>query len=284
MSGPDSPITPLDIKVIYDASLRGRSPARRAIRPAQASRARRGVLLGGASVLVAILLYYLTWWQVDREIYLRLLMHTPVEGVRTEDLSQMFGIPPESPPRVEPVRVGSAAARSPRTVQVMLGVTSYGWLTLSTLSACCVALFGAASIARGIDADLRRIGMILGGGVLLGLAYGVAIVWADYGWRYEPRHLRLAMSAPVALAASLGMAYSSRLSFFARIGGIALVVAAIGSVVALWLGNRCGAVEADHVSVLRLIAVFIAHSAWGWVILLLGARSATSPANPWASR
>ncbi len=161
---------------------------------------------------------------------------------------------------------------SASTVQVVLPASAYGWLTLATLSACAVALSGAAAVARGTEFDLRRVGFILGGGVLLALAWGVATTWADYGREYKPHHLRFAMSAPVAISACLGLILSSRARLFSRVAGISLIFAAIGSVVALWLGHRCEAVDAAQVTISFLTLVFTAHSAWGWILLFLGPR------------
>lgn len=268
----------LDIKVIYDASSGGRPTARRTVRPARVRSGSTGAVLGCASIAVATILYYATWWQIDTQIYMKLMLHTPVAGVSTADVSRLFGLPPEPVVIEEPVRSDAAVSTATKgptaatTVQTILATTSYGWLTLATLSACAVALSGAAAVTRGADADLRRVGFILGGGVVLSLAWGVATIWADHGWTYKPHHLRYAMSAPVALSACLGLVASTRARLFARVAGISLILAAIGSVVALWLGHRCEAIDAAQVNVSFLTLVFVAHSAWGWMLLFLGPR------------
>jgi len=271
----DLPMTTpqLDIKVIYDAASGGRPTPRRVTRHLRVRSGSAGVVLGCASLAVASLLYYATWWQVDRQIYMKLMLHMPVEGVSAADVSRLLGLPPEPSAQADAVRVGAAGSTATaKSVQTILGTTGYGWLTLATLSACAVALSGAAAVARGTEFELQRVGFILGGGAFLALAWGVATTWADYGMEYKPHHLRYAMSAPVAIAACLGLILSLRARLFARVAGISLILAAIGSVVALWLGHRCEAVDAAQVTVSFLSLIFTAHSAWGWILLFLGAR------------
>lgn len=263
----------LDVKVIYDASSGRRSAPTRSVRPVRAKGGTLAIFLGCASVVVSGLLYYGTWWKVDQQIYLKLMMHMPVPGLDVSEVSRMFGLNADEVARSSPtLSERPEAGVSTRTVQVMLGFACYGWLVVATLSACGVAMAGAAAIARACDFDSRRIGIILCGGVFLGLAWGIASTWADFGWDYKPNHLRFGMLAPVAFAASLGLVFSSGARMLSRVAGITLIAAAAGSVAALWLGHRCDAVDAAYVSLPVLALVFAGHSFWGWVLWVLGGR------------
>src|SRR3990172_2018373 len=80
---------PLEVKVIFDASSRGRRrPTRRVSHSPRVSRSSPWIVLGLLNFLAAGGLYYATWWRVDPFIYMTLMLKTPVDM----DLNMAAGI------------------------------------------------------------------------------------------------------------------------------------------------------------------------------------------------
>jgi hypothetical protein len=133
--------------------------------------------------------------------------------------------------------------------------------------------------------------LILAPGLAIGLAFTVYRLWPQsdvksgqdnkllehvvqslYGMKYSPAQLRMWMGGLVLLALSIGMAVSGRVRGLTRLAAVTVILAAVGSAVGMWLWSQCGALEAGQASVMVLALVFVAHSAWGWVLWPLSRR------------
>src|SRR3972149_10484193 len=95
--------TPLEIKVVFDASSHSRrgGTAQRARARSRHEGSYAWTVVAVLNLLVALAMYYGIWWRVDPEIYLILMMKTPVEM----DLDMAAGIfvPSSRPSRTAPV-------------------------------------------------------------------------------------------------------------------------------------------------------------------------------------
>lgn len=263
-------MTPLEIKVVYPLSARGRSvsrPVRAAVRPVSASGALR---LGLLNILVAGLLYYAAWWQADPFIFRTLMMKTPLPmpGFDLSHMSSMFKSQPaelNEPPVVEATITtiynigGIAAAKT-------MGSVAYTWLTLSTGAALALALAGGASLGSRLDPSWRRKWTILVGGgalVILWLVYDTA---TSYGWKYPVNYSRWGAGAIVAFAVLVGLVISARSRALSRLAAVALLLSAIGSGVGIYLWGQCGALEGTYSSIPFIVGVFVVHSLYGWLL------------------
>lgn len=288
--------TPLEVKVIFDASSRGRRrPTHRVRSSPRVSRSSPWIILGVFNLLAAGGLCYVTWWRVDPFLYMTLMLKTPVEtGLNAAAAGRLFGLPPSNTndsgtPTGGPTEPGDETSASERpsepmsspprwqgrVAQVVIGVSSYGWLTLSEVACCALGLAGGTAVGRVAGAVTRRIGMILSAVVILGLGSAVYVARARYGWQYPPGHLRLGMAAMVFLCAALGVGLGRGVVGWTRFASLAVILSAVGSVVALYLGAQGGAVEPVRSSPAFLALVFIVHSFWGWVLAALWRRFTT---------
>ncbi len=262
--------TPLDIKVVFDATSRRRSGGVRPSLPHsrhQGSRAWAVVAL--MNIVVASAMYYAIWWKADPEIYLRLTLKTPV----AMDLDMAAGIfvrqPKSTTPRVapSPVVAETSSEFSPATAQWLIPTTAYSWLTLATVATCVLALGAGAAAVRAGGPHWRTFGWIASLMLIVALAAGAFIVWREYGIAYKPRHLRLGMGGLVLLASALGLVVGRGARRACRFGAFLVVLAAAGTAVGLYLGNKTGAIEAQYATAGVLATAFAAHSAYGWLLL-----------------
>lgn len=178
-----------------------------------------------------------------------------------------------------------------KTAQVMIPAAAYGWLTLATAGACMLALAGGAGVGAAGGKKLRRVGWILAPGLAIGLAFTVYRLWPQsdvksgqetkllehlvqslYGMKYSPVQLRMWMGALAFLSLSIGMAIGRRVRVLTRLAAVTIILAAVGSAMGVWLWSQCGALEAGQASVMVMVLVFVAHSAWGWVLWPLSRR------------
>lgn len=266
--------TPLEVKVIFDASSRGRRrPTRRIGYPQRVSRSSPWLVLGLLNFLAAGGLYYATWWRVDPFIYLTLMLKTPVDM----DLNMAAGIfvprpteprEPVPPPVVEqPSPPTVAPSYTGRTAQMMIGGAAYGWLTLATLAACALAASAGAAIGRIGGSRGRRVGTLLALTLALVLAVAALVVWNQYGKQYLPSHLRIGMGGLGALSALIGLAVGRAARGLARLAATTLILSAVGTVAGLYLGSRCGAIPPAQATPLYLALAFLIHSGYGWIQL-----------------
>lgn len=296
----------LEIKVIYDANASGRSrpaPTRRAPRTgASAISTRTAVaVIGAVNLLVALVGYYGAWWRVDRDLlYMAMMMHTPVPGMKTSDVEALFAVmsggpqsprrkpqaketppdeppAPESPELVNPPVVSTpiAAAITGRTAQVVIVGGGYAWLALATIAIALLGLACGSCISSIGPPGLRRIAAISGIGLAVGTALYVVYVVRDSGAEYRPTQLRTFMGLLLAISVPLGWLRPSWKARACRLGGIGLIACALASSVGLMLWRQAGAITSEQAGVMTLVTVFAAISAWGWVLLALRRRLAS---------
>jgi hypothetical protein len=270
---------PLDVKVVYSAAKRRRASGKP--RPAGApSRSSRLILLAVLNLVVAGALYYGIWWRVDKFIYLRLMMHTPLLGVDI-DATSGFLVPnpagaPESPPAAtDEVGPLPTSGFAPETTQVVMVATSYGWLTLATFATCVLA-FSAGTLFgwRGGQA-WRRAGLVLAGIALLVLIGAAFASWSKYGAEYPPAHLRAGMGGLGLIITLIGVAVGRGRRGWLRGAAGATILAGVGTALAVYLGTLCDAIKPDELPVSLipfLFVVFAVHSLWGWILLPIASR------------
>lgn len=266
---------PLDIKIVYSASGRGVRPIR--ARAGSAPGAGRHGLLGWLCLIVALALGFTTWWPVDKYIYMKFVWKTP--AVDVANAAAMFGISPADVRQAaaEDFLAPVADAAAPphftgQRAQRIIAASAYGWLTLSTVSFCLLALAAGAAWSVAGAPHGRRIGLILLIALLLGMAAAVYWSLSRHGRQFPPDHLRLGMLGLLLWCVTLGLAIGRGVRGLTRVSAVALILAGAGSVAALYLGFLCGAIPPEGATPLFLLLVFLVHSVFGWILLPLAPR------------
>ena len=265
---------PLEVKVIFDASSRGRrKPTRRVSRPPRMSRSSPWIVLALLNFLAAGGLYYATWWRVDPFIYLTFMLKTPVDM----DLDQASGIfmprnnelrePIPRPATQRPPAPAALPQWTGDTVRKVMGAAAYGWLTLATAAACALSLSAGASLSRIGGSRWRRAGLVVAATLTLAIAVAAFVVWTQYGRTYLPSHLRFGMGGLVLWTAAVGLAFGRAARGLSRLAAITLILSAVGTVIGLYLGSRCGAIPPEQSTPLYLALAFLIHSLYGWIQL-----------------
>ena len=288
---------PLDIKVIYSATKRHRRGwwASRAAVPIQDTGV---VVLGILNVIVAGGLYYATCWRADPELRFRVLMHTPLPGVDLQEATlpgavsptgeaaepvwiiseiarQQGQLPPDlSPGLPKAARDPKANARTQAAQAITFVGTVVGWEALAIIAACSLALAGGALVGRAGTAGLRLAGIVVGSVGLVAVGWAAYHLWVQYG-RLVPDQLRTDIGGLVLLAALAGLLIGRRIRGLTYLAGIMLILSAAGSVVGLYIGAQYEAVKPEDLPLpffAFAVLVFVIHSFWGWVLLLLASR------------
>jgi hypothetical protein len=266
-----APTTPLEIKVVYDSSKRRRRASYRRVGPSHGQRMWPLLLLGVFNVVVSGALYYGTWWQADPFIYLTFMMKTPT-GIPPDAVSKMFGISVDTQPAQRQAEPADPPTEGPswagRKAQVAIPLTGYSWLTISTTAVFALSLAGGAALGRGRARMWRRLAMLLGIAVVLGLAFAFFKV----GRQYTPTHLRIGMGCLTFLALMIGLSMGRGVRGLTRLAGILLILSAIGTAVGLYVGGQCGATEPAWATPAFLALALAVHSLWGWVLLVVAGR------------
>ncbi|MCH7597399.1 MAG: hypothetical protein IID35_12685, partial [Planctomycetes bacterium] len=271
----------VEVNVVFDGSKR--RPGGRVRRTRSPASRRLGFLaltIGVLNLLIASGLYYGTWWKADPYIFMTFMMRTPT-GLQWSSIPlQMAAQPPRGgipahalgvlpatntpidglfPVRsAEPDRAGSEVAKpadgshadssdawSTATMQVVIGVAGYGWLTVATVAACFLGLAGGALLGATCLADARRAMRLLFWSVVLANAIGLAYVLSQYGTFYKPTHLRVGMGGLVLLCMAIGTRLERRSQGLTNLAAIALILSAAGSALGLYLWGRCDAIEPE---------------------------------------
>jgi hypothetical protein len=268
---------PFEIKVVYDASRRrGRGAVVRSAAQRGAIRI-DGVILVGAALhlLVAAAMYWVTWWKVDRDIlYMTMLKATPFE-ISPDFATNPIPFVPRSRTRAEPppepqIPVQETATiTGPRwggkTAQWLIGATAYGWLTLATVASCAVAMAAGAWFGVVGGHWVRVFGFIGLVALVCGVGYFAYQIWAEY--KMMSRQLRVGMGWVILLMALLGLALAARARGITKLAGVSVVIAAAGTATGIWLWVQTGALEAQYASWVWLCGAFLAHAAWGFILL-----------------
>lgn len=255
----------IEVKVVFDSALRGRRGTVRVTPHTRAEGARSWHALGIVHLLVAAALYYGIWWRVDPFLYMTLMMKTPVE-MDLGAAAGMFGVPGASDAtRAEK----SAASAAVRKTQTTLGSAVVGWLAVSTASACALALAAGAGWARFRGGGFARFALMLA--IFMGIVLWLAafLEWRAYGPAYPPKHLRLWMGGLVVLCGFVGLLMGRFARGLSKFAAFALILAGVGTVIAIHLGARNEAIEPPYATGTALAAAFAIHSAYGWLTLPL---------------
>jgi hypothetical protein len=259
-----SPST-IEVKVVFDSTLRGRRGTVRVTPHTRAEGARSWRALGVVHLLVAAALYYGIWWRVDPFLYMTLMMKTPVE-VDLGAAAGMFGVPGAT----QATRAEKAEASiAVRKTQTAVGSTVLGWLTVSTASACALALAAGAGWARFRSSGFTRSAWLL---VVLGtfaLWLAAFLEWRAYGAAYPPKHLRVGMGGVVVLCGFIGLLMGRFARGLSKFAAFALILGGVGTVVAIQLGAQYEAIEPAYATGTALAIAFAVHSAYGWLTLPL---------------
>ncbi|MGB2986140.1 MAG: hypothetical protein WBE26_09685, partial [Phycisphaerae bacterium] len=263
-------VPPLDIKTVYSALKRHRR-RKPGLYGRGSVRHSRLVLLGMLNLIVAGGLYYGTWWQVDKFLYLKLMLNTPLPIGDIEAPSSFLVPNLTDAPKTQPSpKIEGDPTTLPRftgqTAQVILWVSAYGWLSLAVIANCALALAAGSSLGRSGGSTWRVFGFIFLIAAVAGLAWIGHEQWVRYGTEYPPDYWRAFMAGPVLVCVLLGLATGRGTRRWTYVASIMLILSAIGSVVGLYLGSQCGAIKPAElpVSFLPFLAiVFVIHSVWG---------------------
>ena len=285
-----SPANAVEVKVVYCASGRHR----RSARSVAVGRWLPGFVLGLLSLGVASGMFYAAWWPINTFIGTRILMRTPIpltaeqsaalnEAFTPRNRARSPGAPhliqPEPAPK--PVAGSTAPVYQGVAAQKIVFGAGYGWLWLASGAVCLLAMGAGGMWGGAAPRSLQRAALLLFVLALLGLGGQLIHIWQTYGglesrWAGGgllggvPMPLYRWLGASAALCAllwGLGTARTGR--GLSRLAAFSLIVAAIGSVAALYYGHAAGAVEAQFVTFSFLGLVFVIHSAWGWLLLIL---------------
>jgi len=267
----------LQIRVIYDSRNRGRAVVV-ATKIVPVAGAKRLAFLAFGSLIVASAMYFGTWWRVDPFLSRILLLKTPVD-MDPQQMAMLFGVGPvevkapnTTASRVDtdstPVRWTGHAARN-----IIVG-GAYGWLTLTTLAVCLLALASGAAFGR-LRPAVRAVSPLLFLLILIPLGVAAWYVWKNYGMKYLPEHLRIGMGGLAVLAWVLGlMLIRRRIRGSTRFAAIFFIIASCGTAAAIYLGTQTGALESAQFTIPVIAAVFAGQSLWGWIMLIASRRLA----------
>lgn len=269
----------LDVKIVYSATKRRRASGKP--RPTGTpSRSSRLILLAALNLVVAGSLYYGIWWRVDKFIYLKLMLTMPLPGVDVDAATGFLRPNPAgataSPPAATDEPGPAPTSRfAPETTQVVMVATSYGWLTLATFVTCVLA-FSAGTLFGWRGGQVwRRAGLVLAGIALLVLIGAAYASWSKYGAEYPPAHLRAGMGGLGLVVALIGVAVGRGQHGWLRGAAVAIILAGVGSALAVYLGTLCDAIKPDELPMSLipfLFVVFAVHSLWGWILLPIASR------------
>lgn len=272
-------LEPVEIKVIYSASRRGRRGTYR-IGSAASTGVSLTVFVGVMSVAVAGALYYTTWLRADPKLRVKLLMTTPLPGLNLDAAAAALVPPdagkPASPVRQQPARPAvSAAEVQAQVTEAKLRVSIVvGWAALVTMAAAALALSGGDLVGRGLGwskrAGLCTVGLV----AIAGVGWAIYSIWSSEG-RFVPAHLRLGVLAGLILIVVFGLLLGRGGPRLAYLSAVLLFLSSAGSVAALQLAVQHEMIKPDELPMQLLplsAVVFIAQSLWGWILLPLAAR------------
>lgn len=276
----------IEVRVVFDAAERHRGRAGRTITQRRTPSSSVCITMGLLNLLVAGTAYYAIWWKVDRSvIYPKLILNTPLPGVDLNEIARFLSggrtaaAAAKRPPATA-AQAGNARrieSRTRREATTFVAV-AYGWLALATLGALAVALSGGSMIGAVKGAEWRRVAAFLGIATLVGVAIYLTRAARDDA-KLRPHDIRSLVGVSVAFAGMVGVALARAVCGLGRLGGVALIVGGVGSAVGLLLWVEQGALSAAYAKPVVVASIFAAHSAWGWVLLLVSGRLLGRPAG-----
>ncbi len=264
----------MEITVVYSVGAR-RGRRRRLLGPARPSRL---LILGLLNLLAASSLYYAAWWRVDKILYIKMMMHSPIPNVDLSAATTLFqprGVPAvRRPPAPPPKPVPQPGWR--RTLnEYAIGITAYIWLTLATMAACALAMSSGAAFGRVAASRWKRRRILLALAGVAGLGLAGYLTWRQDQQSYLPDHLRMGMAGLVLVAGLLGLAVGRGVRQWTYFAAIAVIVSAICSAAGLYVANVYGAIDPDELPMPFLPfvgVVFVCHFLWGWILLPVASR------------
>lgn len=258
----------IEVKVVFDAALRGRRGPTRVVPHTRTAGKRGWHVLGCFHLLVAASLYYGIWWRVDPFLYMTLMLKMPVQ-MDLNAAAGIFGVPGASqgPRSADASTTTLPASTSARTSQVVMGSATYGWLTLSSVSAGALSLAAGAAMARFRGTPWRRSTRVVVLLITFGLVLWSLLEWRAYGREYPPNHLRLWMGGVLLFAFAVGLLLGRFARGTTKLAAGMLLLSGAGTAAALFLGARVDAIEPLHATPARLAAAFGIHSAYGWILI-----------------
>lgn len=269
----------LKVTVVYDGSKphgrRGRTLSGTGRDPRK-----RWLLLGLLNLVAAGGLYYGAWWRVDPDIiYPHLIMNTPLPGVQMEQFANLFGPPvakrAQSRSDREAARAASlVATKEAQEAGIRLWSTAYAWLALITAACCTLALSSGALLGRAVGPSVHRASGVVAGLTAAGLLIAGGLIWSRHEMGFPPDSFRAGIGGLVVISLLVGVSIGRGVRWLTRTASIALILSAVGSAVALAVGARMDAIAPEHATPVFLIFVFVAQSAWGWVLLPIAGRIA----------
>lgn len=267
---------PMEINVVYSAGARrrrGRPPRR--VGPARPSRL---LILGLLNLLAASSLYYAAWWRVDKVLYIKILMHSPIPNVDLNAAAAMFqprGARPVAKPSPPPPKVEPQPAWLKMLNDYAIAITAYTWLTLATMAAGALAMSSGAAFGRVAASRWKRRRALLALAGVAGLGLAGYLTWRQDQQSYLPDHLRMGMGGLVLVAGLIGLAVGRGVRQWTYFAAIAVIVSAIGSAAGLYVANVYGAIDPDELPLTFLPfvgVVFACHFLWGWILLPVASR------------
>ena len=261
---------PLDIKVLYSASSRGR---RRKGGYSGTSRPTTWVLrLGLLNLLVAGVQYYGIWWWVDPNLRVMLIMHTEFGGVDTNAMIEDL-IPDRT--RTSAVNAPPTPTAQGLTSRGMMFVgTAVGWRTLSTFAILALTLSAGALLRRGGSKRVGSVSVVAGIVALVGICAIILTLWSRYG-KIVPDETRWSIAALGVVALLVGLFASGKARGFSYLAAVLMILSAGGTAWGLHVGAESEAIEPKYATTGFLAIAFGLHSLWGWILLPLSSRLRT---------
>ena len=271
-------VSPVEVKVVYSASKRRRRPSVVRIGPSPAGSTKL-MVVGLVSAAMAVGMYYATWWEADPELRAMVFLHTPLVGLDFNGVATLMSqaiAPGQVAAATGQTSVGAtedvAAAQLVKAAHFV--ITILGWEAITTVSILVLALLSGGLIARADAGRLRRVAVIVGLFALALVAIAGLWLWSRYG-RFEPKQLRTDVAAVVVCFGLLGLLFRRGGCKLGRLAAVLLILSAAGSAYALNVLVEFGAVRLQDLTLALLpctAVIFVVHSFWGWVLLLLAPR------------
>lgn len=234
-----------EVRIIYSASPADRKRVRRAGGRSRTGVSAIGVMICLLNLAVGAGLYYAVWWPIKANVWAVAMLKTPVPMTQDQmdAISAAFGVRPSRRERIsepEPVAPPPSPAITGRAAQSVIWGVVGGWIALMTL-ACVTLAASAGSIVGGWSGPaaksfFARLAFL----ALLALAGGVGYVVWQYGFGFPAWSLRWG-GASVMASALLLLAWRAKSGRRAtRVCAVLLVLAAVGTAAALYLGHLSG--------------------------------------------
>ena len=273
-----------EIKVIYSAS----GKTTRAVRPRSAGAVSLyPILVGFMGLLVAMVMFYATWWPLEKHVGTTMIMKAPMplSPAQADALSRAISGGEPKPirrgrgtaPRLNADEASVPVAAPGHKYQGITAInvickTPYYWQALTSVAFCVLALAAGGAWSASSAGGLKFGARVLAGLTLVGILLYAGYVWHTYERAWPMFAIRYVIAGLMGLALLLGVGFGRggrRLNFVA---GVLLILAAGGSAAGLHLWTQAGALTGFQATLAFMVLVFCIHSAYGWLLLLLARR------------